>query len=104
MSNLLTQIAERYPDIIRIVLTGYSDVEPMLHAINRARAWRFLIKPYGSGRVARRRNRSSSRAKQSRPAAAPDRATTEHRDALNDALRELKHAQSSFCPPNGLQP
>jgi len=37
--ELLTLIAEQRPDIVRIVLTAYSDVEPMLVAINRAKAW-----------------------------------------------------------------
>jgi signal transduction histidine kinase len=44
--ELLAEVALERPDTVRIVLTAYSDVEPMLDAVNRAGAWRFLVKPY----------------------------------------------------------
>jgi len=44
--ELLAEVARQRPDTVRIVLTAYSDVEPMLDAVNRAGAWRFLVKPY----------------------------------------------------------
>lgn len=44
--ELISTIAEHYPDTIRMMLTGYTDVEPMLEAINRGDVYRFLIKPF----------------------------------------------------------
>ncbi len=44
--ELLTKIAELQPDTIRMVLTAYSDVEPIVDAINLGRVWRFLLKPW----------------------------------------------------------
>jgi signal transduction histidine kinase len=38
-------VAEIAPETVRIVLTGYTDVEPMLDAINRGSVYRFLLKP-----------------------------------------------------------
>lgn len=44
--ELLARVAAIWPDTVRIVLTGFSDVEPMLEAINRGAAYRFLMKPF----------------------------------------------------------
>jgi len=43
---LLTRVAELWPDTVRVVLTGYADLEPMLAAINEGSVYRFLLKPY----------------------------------------------------------
>jgi signal transduction histidine kinase len=43
--ELLTEVARRHPATLRIVLTAYSDVEPMLAAANHGLVYRFLLKP-----------------------------------------------------------
>ncbi len=49
--ELLTQVARQHPETVRIVLTAYSDVEPMLEAINRGSVYRFLLKPFDSTEI-----------------------------------------------------
>ncbi len=44
--ELLSQVAREYPATMRIVLTGYTDVEPMLAAANLGLVYRFMFKPY----------------------------------------------------------
>lgn len=44
--ELLARIAEEFPSSIRMVLTAYSDVAPMIDAINRGDVYRFLLKPF----------------------------------------------------------
>jgi two-component system, NtrC family, sensor kinase len=44
--DLLSEIAERAPETIRMVLTGYSDVGPIADAVNKGSAYRFLLKPW----------------------------------------------------------
>lgn len=44
--ELLTRVAARWPDTIRMVLTGYTDVDPMVRAINDGAIYRFLLKPW----------------------------------------------------------
>lgn len=44
--ELLSIIAERSPETMRIVLTGYTDAEPMVRAINEGAIYRFLLKPW----------------------------------------------------------
>ncbi len=43
--ELLTRIAAEHPDTVRMVLTAYDDVGPMMEAINRGSVFRFLLKP-----------------------------------------------------------
>lgn len=43
--ELLAKIATERPDTVRIVLTAYDDVGPMMTAINRGAVFRFLLKP-----------------------------------------------------------
>ncbi|HEX5553072.1 MAG TPA: hybrid sensor histidine kinase/response regulator [Chitinophagaceae bacterium] len=39
-------IKENYPDPIRILLTGYTDVEALIDAINKGQIYRFIRKPW----------------------------------------------------------
>ena len=44
--EFLEQIANLYPEITRIILTGYSDVEAIISAINKGRVFRYITKPW----------------------------------------------------------
>ncbi len=44
--ELLKEVKERFPDPKRIILTGYSDVEAIVMAINEAQAYQYLTKPW----------------------------------------------------------
>jgi signal transduction histidine kinase len=44
--ELLRIVKEKYPRTIRIVLTAFSDIEPMLRAINEGLVARYLVKPW----------------------------------------------------------
>lgn len=44
--QLLSEAKKRFPHPIRIVLTGYSDLEAIVEAINEAQAWQYLTKPW----------------------------------------------------------
>lgn len=46
--ELLEHIREQWPDTIRILLTGYADIDIALQAINRGGVYRFLQKPFRS--------------------------------------------------------
>ena len=38
--------SKMYPDIIRIILTGYSDIEAIIKAINKGRIFKYVTKPW----------------------------------------------------------
>lgn len=44
--DFLAETVQRYPSVIRIVLTGYPDVDTLLEAINRGHVYHFLGKPW----------------------------------------------------------
>jgi len=43
---LLTEVRERWPDILRIIVTGYSEPEDIIGAINAAGIYQFIPKPW----------------------------------------------------------
>lgn len=44
--QLLEAVSGGFPDLIRMILTGYSDVQAVIHAINTGRLDQYLTKPY----------------------------------------------------------
>ena len=43
--EMLERVRHTHPDIIRIILTGYTDVSALMDGINRAQIYQFLLKP-----------------------------------------------------------
>lgn len=43
--ELLAKVQELYPDVIRVVLSGHSDVKLILDLVNRGGIYRYLMKP-----------------------------------------------------------
>lgn len=44
--EFLVSILDKYPDPIRILLTGYSDIEAVIDAINKGQIYRYITKPW----------------------------------------------------------
>lgn len=44
--EFLESIIPIYPDTIRILLTGFSDVNAVMDAINRGQVYKYLVKPW----------------------------------------------------------
>lgn len=45
-TKLLRQVAQDYPNIIRIILTGYTDVDNLVDAINTGQVFKYITKPW----------------------------------------------------------
>jgi signal transduction histidine kinase/class 3 adenylate cyclase/PleD family two-component response regulator len=45
-TEFLSLTAEKYPDIIRIILTGYTDVDDLVEAINSGKVFKYVTKPW----------------------------------------------------------
>ncbi len=45
-TDLLEQILEEFPDIIRIILTGFADIQAIIKAINKCSIYKYITKPY----------------------------------------------------------
>jgi adenylate cyclase len=47
-TEFLSLTATKYPDIIRIILTGYTDVEDLVEAINSGKVFKYVTKPWNA--------------------------------------------------------
>lgn len=45
-TELMAQIKNLYPDIIRIILTGYTEVDTITESINKGHIYKFFLKPW----------------------------------------------------------
>lgn len=45
-NELLIRVKELYPDIVRIVITAYSDLDVLLRAVNEGLVSRYIVKPW----------------------------------------------------------
>lgn len=45
-ARFLELVRERWPDTVRLLLTGYSDIDSILAAINRGEIYRYITKPW----------------------------------------------------------
>lgn len=50
-TELLAQAVKEYPDQVRILLTGFSDIEAIKDAINRGQIYHYLQKPWNDEEV-----------------------------------------------------
>jgi response regulator RpfG family c-di-GMP phosphodiesterase len=45
-TTLLKKVKEKYPDVVRIILTGYTDVDSITDSINQGHVYKFFLKPW----------------------------------------------------------
>ncbi|HAT31878.1 MAG TPA: two-component system response regulator [Janthinobacterium sp.] len=45
-AQFLAQVRQRWPEVIRLLLTGYSDIQSILDAINCGEIYRYITKPW----------------------------------------------------------
>jgi len=45
-TELFSHIQKKYPDVIQILLTGYSDIQAVIDAINKGNVYQYLTKPW----------------------------------------------------------
>ncbi len=49
--QLLQKVSQRHPDIIRVLVTGYSDIDVVIGAINRGAVYRYISKPWDNEEI-----------------------------------------------------
>ena len=49
--DFLEQVLQKNPDPIRMLLTGYSDINAVIDAINKGQVYRYLTKPWNEGEL-----------------------------------------------------
>lgn len=48
-TELLQNTIDEFPDIIRIILTGFADIEAIVQAVNKCKIYKYITKPYDQG-------------------------------------------------------
>jgi signal transduction histidine kinase len=49
--ELLVKVKQLYPEIVRVVITAYSDLDPILAAVNEGLVARYVVKPWDRGEL-----------------------------------------------------
>lgn len=44
--GFLEAVAEKFPEPVRIMLTGYSDIEAVIEAVNKTHIYKYITKPW----------------------------------------------------------
>jgi two-component system response regulator HupR/HoxA len=44
--ELLSEVRRRWPEVVRIIITGYTDVEDIIRSVNEAGIYQFIAKPW----------------------------------------------------------
>jgi putative nucleotidyltransferase with HDIG domain len=50
-AQFLEQVRNRWPDVVRILLTGYADIASTIAAINRGEIYRYIAKPWDDNEI-----------------------------------------------------
>lgn len=45
-TEFLAQVSEKYPHIVKMLLTGYSDIEAMIDGVNKCQLFQYIAKPF----------------------------------------------------------
>ena len=99
--ELLKKIREKYPDTVRVIITGYSDMNALIAAVNAGEIYRYVHKPWETRELidivksAIERHQANQ---QKQVAVSQNKELTRHNDELktelNQALKELRKAKS----------
>jgi response regulator RpfG family c-di-GMP phosphodiesterase len=49
--QFLEKVIEHYPDAIRVLLTGYADIEAVIDAVNKGKIFHYLTKPWNENEL-----------------------------------------------------
>ena len=45
-TEFLAKVKEKYPDVLRIILSGYTEVDAITESINKGNIYKFFLKPW----------------------------------------------------------
>src|SRR6266436_5981376 len=94
--ELLEQIRDLKPDVAGIVLTGFTDPPALISAINRARVFRFLKKPWQPDDILEAVRQASEHVYQTRAIRRLVGLLAKRTDELDASLVQVRSAQSQL--------
>jgi len=94
--ELLSSLAESHPDLYRMVLTAYSDVDPIVAAINQGKVDQFILKPWDPEAIRRLVAEGLAVGERRATMRAVAEGLSVRFEEKNTALSALKGAESRF--------
>ncbi len=91
--QLLAALVEHHPDIVRVIVSAYSDADRVLGAINQGHAHEYVVKPWAVDEMRACIARGREVARRRRDL----RARAELADALHDELRRDANVERMVC-------
>ncbi len=88
--DLLATVRDRHPEIVRLLLTGFADVDVALDAINRGQVHRLITKPWNDAELRAALRQAVSQWDLEHEVRRLDRITREQNTALQDLNRNLE--------------
>jgi len=96
-AQFLEQVREKWPDITRILLTGYADISSTIAAINKGQIFRYISKPWDDGDILVTVSQALERKQLQRDKARLEALTAKQNEelkALNYSLEEKVQART----------
>ncbi|MFC5302545.1 HD domain-containing phosphohydrolase [Azospira restricta] len=96
-AQFLDQVRQRWPDTVRILLTGYADIASTVAAINRGEIFRYIAKPWDDEEVLQTIRKALERKALEREKARLEALTVRQNEelkALNQSLEEKVQART----------
>jgi response regulator RpfG family c-di-GMP phosphodiesterase len=50
-TEFLAKVKDKYPDVLRVILTGYTDVDSITESINKGHIYKFFLKPWNDNNL-----------------------------------------------------
>lgn len=108
-SQLLAQIQERHPQTLRILLTGYSDLDAATEALNSGGIFRYLTKPWDQVEMAQTLQQAAQLVEARRTCAVlelPAQHSSTHQQPvllLLDSEQETRELTRQLCNQTGIR-
>ena len=100
--ELLGEVAERHPETVRMVLTAYADVGPIVEAVNVGAVYRFLLKPWDPTEMRAAVSDSLARKAHGEALRLVVAAQTDRHSRLVQTLGDLERAQAQLVAADRL--
>lgn len=99
--ELLLEVKDRYPDIVRMMLTGSGDVDTAMLAVNEGSVYRFLVKPPEPGALRKAITDALEFSVKNRKLAQLRRVTLEQQSLLSELYAERREEPPKTPAPLG---
>jgi CheY-like chemotaxis protein len=84
--EFLAMVKDRWPDTVRIILSGYTEIDSITQAVNEGHVYKFILKPWEDEKLLATVREGLEMATAARQSKQVRKAEGEHRHVLSEAL------------------